>query len=216
MRTILLSLVLLCIGCQTKRALVPKLNLQERVGLSLETPINVSIIDSRNNIENSEESIQSIKRGLKQAYGDNVRFINHFEKSNSKAVTIKIDIKQLESDFGVRSIQYTTIERRISAVSVRISDYWGTSVASAISEQSYLKSNFRASGYWIGTTYLDIRILDGLSNEKFDFPIAAEDAQNNTMGYSSARKASQNSWDKASRQLVSIIDSIALKIVENE
>lgn len=168
--------------------------------------------------ENSQQLIESLQSGLKSIYGKNIIFKSYFDKTDDKSVAIKINIKEIGSNFGIRAIQYQSYYNQITAVSSSVSTYWGSAVSTAIVSQPVIKNNVSAQGYWIGTSYLEISIVDNLHPEKkiYEFPFVWEDMHNNNWGYKSGNIAAQNSWNKISSHFLDLIDSIAMKIIESE
>jgi hypothetical protein len=218
-KTIHLVLVLLiCFSCQTNRTIIPTIQGSLRQDFKLSKPIIISFRDSRKTTENSQQVIESLQNGLKAIYGNNITFKSYFDKTDDNSVAIKINIKEIGAKFGIRSIQYQTYTNQITAVSSSVSTYWGSAVSTAIVSQPLIQNNTTAQGYWIGTSYLDISLVDNLHSEKkiYEFPFVGEDMKNNTLGYKSASIAAQNSWDKVSSRFLDLIDSIAMKIIESE
>lgn len=215
---ILLVLVLMTLSCQTQRTIVPTISGKSRYELNLKKPIIIAFKDSRSSNESSLEVIESLKSGLKSIYGSNVVFQSYFDKTEDNQVALKINIKKIGADFGIRTLQYQTFSNQITAVSTSVSTYWGSAVSTAIISQPIIQNNSIAQGYWIGTSYLEIELVDNLHREKniYTVPFAAEDVQDNLWGYKSATKAAQNSWNKVSAHLLDLIDSIAMRIIEND
>ena len=214
--TILLSIFI--ISCQTYRTIIPTINGSVKQDIKLKKPIIIAFKDSRLKNQDSEELILSLKQGLKTIYGDNLIFKSFFDKTDDNNVALKINIKEIGSNFGIRTIQYQTYRNQITAVSSSVSTYWGSAVSTAIISQPIIQSQFSAQGYWVGTSYLEITLVDNLHKDKqiYNFPFVGEDKQNNTWGYKSATIASENSWNKVSSHLIDLIDSIAINIIENE
>ncbi|MBV6639732.1 MAG: hypothetical protein KI791_03390 [Cyclobacteriaceae bacterium] len=211
-------LILLTNSCQTYRSLVPTIEGAPRHDLDLENPIMIAFKDSRQQTENSLEMIESLKAGLKTIYGQNIAFQSYFDKTEENHVALKINIKEISSQFGIRTIEYQTYHNQITAISSSVSTYWGSAVSTAIVSQPVVRNNYAAQGYWVGTSYLEIALVDNIHSVKniYEFPFAAEDMQSNMWGYKSGNTAAQNSWGKVSSHLLDLIDSIALKIIENE
>lgn len=220
MRKILIITVLIIgfISCQTKKTIIPNISGIPRSSFRLEKPITISINDTRIEVKNSAETIENLQEGLKVIYGNNIVFKPYFEKTEGETISIKINIKQIEANFGTRLIHYKTFHNQVTAVAASISTNWGSSVAAAIVSQPVLIDNFIVDGYWIGTSYLEITMIDNLFNNKeaYTFPFVAENKQSNTWGYSSASKAAQNSWKEVSFHLLDLIDAVALKIIETK
>jgi hypothetical protein len=217
-RIIILTLIALTYSCQTYRTIVPTISGTPRHELKLKRPIIIAFKDSRPTTENSLQVIDSLKSGLKSIYGQNITFQSYFDKTEDNQVALKINIKEIGSSFGVRTIRYQTYHNQVTAVSTSVSTYWGSSVSTAIVSQPVVQNNYAAQGYWVGTSYLEIALVDNLHSVKniYKFPFAAEDMQNNTWGYKSGSIAAQNSWNKVSSHLLDLIDSIAMKIIESE
>lgn len=209
--------LLLSYSCQTHRTIIPKISGNSRQDFNLPKPIIISFRDSRETKENSQQMIDSLEGGLKKIYGNNIIFKSYFDKTDDNSVAIKINIKEIGANFGVRTIQYQTYHNQITAVGSSVSTNWGSAVSTAIVSQPVIQNNTIAQGYWIGTSYLEISLVDNLHSEKniYDFPFVGEDMKNNNLGYKSARIASQNSWKKVSSHLLDLIDSVAMKIIES-
>lgn len=220
MRKILIITVLIIgfTSCQTKRTIIPNISGISRNSFRLEKPIIISINDTRTDTKNSAETIENLQKGLKGIYGNNIAFKPYFERTEGETVSIKINIKQIEANFGTRLIHYRTFHNQVTAVAASVSTSWGSSVAAAIVSQPVLIDNFVTEGYWIGTSYLEITMIDNLFNNKetYTFPFVAENKQSNTWGYSSASKAAKNSWNEVSSHLLDLIDAVALRIIETK
>ena len=96
----------------------------------------------------------------------------------------------------------------------QISNNWNSVVISASGQQTTLGSTFSAEGWWIGTSWLEIEIIDNRYSkfEKLSFPIVAEHKESNTWGYSSANDAVEKSWGIVSQHFIKIVDSIFLSL----
>jgi hypothetical protein len=210
--------IMMCGSCQTYRTIVPAISGSQRSDFTLKKPIVISLKDSRISSENSQQVIESLKFGLKTIYGNNIIFKPYFGKTAEQSIAIKINIKEIGSNFEIRTLQYQTYANQITAVSSSVSTYWGSAVSTAIVSQPVIRDNFVVQGYWVGTSYLDISLVDNLHEKKeiYEFPFVGEDTQNNTWGYKSASIAAQNSWEKVSSHLLDLIDAIAMKIIETE
>ena len=165
---------------------------------------------------NQEATVESIKQGLKTIYGDAIIFKSYFDKTEDSTVAIKINIKEIGSQFGSRVIYYQTVHNQIIAASSAAVTSWGSAVSSVIISQPIYQDNFVAQGWWMGAAYLDISLVDNLNNNKkiIDFPFVGEDKQNNTWGYKSGSIAAQNAWNKTSAHLLDLIDSVIMKTIE--
>jgi hypothetical protein len=210
--------LLLSYSCQTHRTIIPTISGNSRQDFKLPKPIIISFRDSRKTMDHSEQVIESLQTGLKAIYGNNIIFKSYFDKTDDNSVAIKVNIKEIGANFGIRTIQYQSYHNQITAVSSSVSTNWGSAVSTAIVSQPVIQNNTIAQGYWIGTSYLEISLVDNLHSEKkiYEFPFVGEDTKNNTWGYKSASIATQNSWDKVSSHFLDLIDSIAMKIIESE
>lgn len=210
--------LLLSYSCQTHRTIIPTISGNSRQDFKLPKPIIISFRDSRKTMDHSEQVIESLQTGLKAIYGNNIIFKSYFYKTDDNSVAIKVNIKEIGANFGIRTIQYQSYHNQITAVSSSVSTNWGSAVSTAIVSQPVIQNNTIAQGYWIGTSYLEISLVDNLHSEKkiYEFPFVGEDTKNNTWGYKSASIATQNSWDKVSSHFLDLIDSIAMKIIESE
>jgi hypothetical protein len=210
-------LVLSYTACQTYITITPVISGNFRSGLNLSQPIIIAIQDERNTTKNNYQTVESIQSGLKSIYGDNIVFKPYFEKVTDNSVAIKIKIKEIGAKFGIRTIRYQTHHNQITAVAGSISTYWGSAVSSAIISQPIVKDNYAIDGYWIGTSLLNITLVDNLHPQKniHEFPFAAENVQGNILGYMTAKIVAEQSWRTVSSHLLDLIDSIALKISEN-
>lgn len=218
-KSILITIILIILtSCQTKRSIIPSISGTPRSYFKLEQPIIISLNDNRSDLKNTRQTIENLQKGLKSIYGSNIEFKPYFEKTEGKTVSIKINIKQIEANFGTRILHYRTFHNQVTAVAASVSTNWGSSVATAIVSQPVLVDNFIAEGYWIGTSYLEITMIDNLFENKeiYTFPFVAENKQNNTFGYSSANKAAKNSWNEVSSHLLDLIDAVALRIIETK
>lgn len=203
-------------SCKTTININPVISSSSRSEMGLNSPIVISIKDSRTNMENGTSAKDSLQNSLSSIYGENISFSSYFSKTDSNSVRIKIDIKQIGAEFGTRTIEYQTYHNQITAASTSVSNYWGTTVSTIIVSQPIVQNNQTVQGYWVGTSYLEISLVDYLNGElkTYNFPFAAEDFQNNTFGYKSGKIAAQNSWNKVSSSLLDLIDGIALRLIE--
>lgn len=214
----LILLVTLACSCQTYRTITPTISASPRTEYKLEKPIIIAFKDSRQTVKNNAPIIDSLKADLKRIYGDNIVFASFYDKTDNGRVAIKIDIKEIGSTFGTRVIKYQSYYNQVTAVSSSISTYWGSSVSSVIVSQPVIRNNYSAQGYWVGTSYLNVTLVDKLhkGDDIYDFPFVGEDMQSNTWGYKSAKTAAEKSWSKVSIHLLELIDSISLKLIESE
>jgi hypothetical protein len=218
-KTIIITLVLLLsYSCQTYRSIVPKIYGATRQCLILNNPIIISFKDSRKTIKNSLQIIESLQNGLKSVYGNNIIFKPHADKIDDNSVAIKINIKEIGSNFGFRSILHQTNYNQINIDSISLLKYWGKGVLNALPSQPIIHNNAAAKGYWFGTSCIEIAFIDNLysNNKIYEFSFVGDDKQKNTLGYKSGNIAAENSWNIVSSNLLVLLDSITIKIMENK
>lgn len=211
-------LIFVIAGCATQRTSLPEIEEPPRTGLNLETPVLFSIIDARTNKENSEEHIETLKRGLHNTYSNSVEWFDYFERIPEDRVAIRIRLNANEANFGSRIITETGIHNSISNTQATVSGFWNPIVVMASNQQSILSSNIATEGWWIGTSWLELELVDrrGGNDESFSFPIAAEHRESNTLGYRSANNAVNRSWSLASQHLIEIFDKILIAVRDQE
>jgi hypothetical protein len=220
MRLIILlaSACILFSSCKTYQSIVPTISGDPRRNLNLENPIILSFKDSRPNKEKSLVVKENLRSDLKKIYGENVTFQSYYDKTPNNYICIKINIKEVGAKFGVRTIEFNTYKTRITTVSSEVSSYWGDAVSTTIISQPVIQKNYSAEGYWVGTSYLQIKLVDKFhqQNKIFNFPFAAENKKSNVQGYRSGKVAAKKSWERVSSNLLELIDSIAMRMIESK
>lgn len=203
-------------SCQTYKTITPSIIGKPRQDFKLYKPIVIAIKDSRANVSNQEETIESLKKGLKSIYGEAIEFKPYFTKTDDNSIAIKINIKEIGSQFGSRVIYYQTIHNQINIASSAAVSSWGSAVATAITTQPIYQDNFIAQGWWMGAAHLEITLIGNLNDNKkiIEFPFVGEDKQSNTWGYKSGEIAAKNAWNKTSDHLLDLIDGVILRTIE--
>jgi len=194
------------LSCSTYRTIEPEFLGESRISMNLEKPLIVSFKDSRSNKGQTEDIITKLESTLKIIYGKNIIIKPYFDKTPENRISMKITIKEIGSSFGIRTFNYQTWEQQVTAASSSISTAHGTAVATAVISQPVLVNRTNFEGYWVGTSYLEINIIDNIIGEKYDFPFVAEDIVANNYGYKSAKKASRQAWNSVSKNLLDLID----------
>jgi len=203
------------IGCATERYIAPKISTGPRIGITLETPILVSIYDGRTSGEN-QESVIILKNELSRIYGNNFKWISYFDEIPNGRIALRFRIVELGSSFGSRLISSVRFENAIQSAQLSASGPLGSVIGSASGSSSTFGSSFSGEGWWNGAAWVDVEIQDkrvGVNNS-LKVPLAAEHKESNMWGYSSGDKAARKAWEKVSAQLTRTIDEI-LRIVRN-
>lgn len=216
---ILLLVVLLhSLGCAVQRVAIPEIRDTPRKGLNLSKPVIFSVVDARSNKERSQEAITSIRNGLFYIYGNSLKWAEYFEKIPAGNVAVKIRLKANEANFGVRRVPIAYVQNRFSSTLAVVPNNWVNVVSVASTQQTLLAMSFVPQGRWIGTSWLEVEIVDKRvgDSESVNFPIVAEQEEPNTWGYKSASKATNKSWGMVSQHLLQILDSMFLALRDQD
>lgn len=147
-----------------------------------------------------------------------VEWFEYFERIPEDRVVIRIRLNANEANFGSRIITETSIQNSISNTQATVSGFWNPIVVVASNQQSILSSNIATEGWWIGTSWLELEIIDkrNTNDESFSFPIVAEHRESNTLGYRSATNAVNRSWSLVSQHLIEIFDRVLITVRDQE
>lgn len=203
------------ISCSTYRTISPEFKGESRSNLKLENPLIISFKDSRSKKGQDDDIITNLESTIKDIYRNNIVVKPYFEKTPKNRISIKISVKEIGSSFGIRTFNYQIWEQQVAAASSSISTKYGTAVATAIVSQPVLVNRTSFEGFWVGTSYLEINIVDNITNDRHDFPFVAEEIVSNSFGYRSAKKATRISWDKVSSKLLDFIDLLSFNLGAN-
>ena len=131
---------------------------------------------------------------------------------------VRIRIIELGANFGSRIVSGIAIANATSTAEVRAQSGWSSVVATATSNQSIFASSFSGEGWWIGTAWVEFEVQDNRKNNdiSFSLPIVAESRESNTLGYTSASRAAKRAWNTVSSQLIQTIDSLIMKVRDEE
>ncbi len=199
-------------GCSTYRTLEPTLQAERRVGLEVAEPLVVSVIDGRTQTDGSDVvASERLLESLRTIYGDAIRPQAFFERVPNGSLGLRIRIRELGASFGSRVVNQTLIAQLDTEVAA--SSNWGPLIARVQERRNLLASSLVAEGWWIGTAWLDIEIIDRRNgDDEFGFPLVAEARQSNTFGYSSAEDATQEAWRTVSSDLLYVMDEVFTEI----
>ena len=80
--------------------------------------------------------------------------------------------------------------------------------------QRTLGSGFVADGWWVGSAWLELGIIDRRAARNIDVqvPLVAEARESNRVGYASASAAANKAWSTVSAQLFSTLDALLIKV----
>lgn len=214
----LVLVLLLPLGCAVQRVAIPEIRDTPRKGLNLAKPVIFSVLDARTDKERSQEAITSMRIGLSYIYGSSLIWAEYFEKIPAGNVAVKIRLKANEANFGVRRVPIAYVQNRFSATLAVAPNNWVNVVSVASTQQTLLAMSFVPQGRWIGTSWLEVEIVDKRvgESESVNFPIVAEQEEPNTWGYKSASKATNKSWGMVSQHLLQILDSMFLALRDQE
>ena len=214
LKFLLLLVLFYVLGCATQPVFVPEIREMPRRGLNLTTPVIFSVLDARTNKEKSQEIITSIQNDLTNVYGNSLEWTEYFEEIPAGKVAVKIRLKANEANFGVRYVPVTYVQNSFSSALAVTSKNWITVVSTASTQQTLLGTSFVPQGWWIGTSWLEVEIIDNRTGyrERINFPIVAEQKEPNTWGYKSAYRATSKSWGIVSQHLIQTLDTMFLTL----
>jgi hypothetical protein len=83
--------------------------------------------------------------------------------------------------------------------------------------QTTLGSGFVAGGWWVGSAWSELGIIDRRAGRNIDLqvPLVAEARESNTVVYASASAAASKASSTVSAQLFSTLDTLLLKVGTN-
>lgn len=206
------------VGCATKRTVLPKISVSPRTSLQVETPVLVSVLDARTQKDEDKDVVRTLKEGLSEAYGNSIEWTDYFTKVPDGRTAVKIHLKANEANFGSRIVSATSVSNSFTTARAQASDGWGSVVATASAEQTTLGSAFAAEGWWIGTSWLNLEIVDKRSSqvERLSIPLVAETKKSNTWGYRSGDAAANEAWSQVGQQLIQVMDKVLVTVRNQE
>jgi uncharacterized lipoprotein YajG len=177
-------------SCATSKSYAPKeTSTTPRNGFLKNEKISLVFFDSRNEKQNSKEIKMAIKRHLARSYPsaninlqDNSKY---FLDSQTGIIIIKINIAGYNAGFGTES----------------------TSGIGSVNGKTFV-FNGVADGKWNGITGISVNLYDNRNSQskKYTKRISNVVTKPNTGGYSTARKALQQSFQNVMNNLDSFID----------
>jgi len=206
-------LIFISTACATNRTFTPTaIEDESRSELQVAPPLLVSLLDSRGNQEERDAILQTVKSSLTRIYGSSIEWTSAFAKIPDNRVAAHVSIKQLSSEFGTRRVSVPVVLENNQTAIAAAGDYWQGSVAAITSKQQTLAQTEIVQGYWVGTAWINVRLVDNRKGVTFNIPLVSEAMQNNTWGYASATSAGQSAWTKITPQLINLFDTVLMKL----
>lgn len=206
--------VLTLVGCATQRSSQPRISASPRTSISIETPVLVSVLDARSTDTKSDNAASILKKDLKGVYGSSIELVDYFSEVPEGRVAVRVRLKANEANFGSRIVSGSTIEQSYSTAQAEASSAWSSVVVTASETQTTLGSSVATEGWWIGTSWIDLQVVDHRGGERnqFTIPIVAEKKRSNTLGYRTASKVTDEAWSSIEQQLVQVMDEVLMAL----
>jgi hypothetical protein len=206
-------LIFIPVGCATNKAFTPTpIEDESRSELQVTPPLLVSLVDIRGDQEDKDAILQTVKSSLTRIYGSSIQWTSPFAKIPDNRVAAHLSIKQMSSEFGIRRVSVPVILENNQTAIAAAGDYWHGSVAAITSKQQTLAQTEMAQGYWVGTAWINVRLVDNRKGATFNIPLVSEATENNTWGYASATSAGRSAWRKITPQLINLFDTVLMKL----
>jgi hypothetical protein len=216
-RFILLAVVMAVSACATERTGIPTISEPPREGLLLSQPVLFAVQDARVEKSDSKAVVAALEQGIIRAYGSAVDELAFYGQVPGGRVAVRIRLLAYGAEFGSRTISAVAITDAISRARASASGTW-LPVVDVVAERSSVTTVFAAEGWWVGTAWLDLEIIDRREGDipSFTLPIVAEEREPNALGYRSADRASERAWGRASQQLFRVMDSLLMAVRDDE
>lgn len=212
-------LVIVCfslIGCETQKNFTPDIKTQNILNIASDIPVYFAIYDGRSRPDSNTST--SIQNSMIVRYGDNLHFVNYFDKQKPNSILVKFRIVEMGSVFGSRVVSSVAYATAYKQAYIHASNGWDSILIHGSSNASVFGGSFTGEGWWIGSVWIDVDVSDRRNgqNINFNFPLVAEHKESNMLGYKSAAIASEHAWDKVYPQLLKVVDEILIKIINDE
>jgi len=174
--TMMVSTVFLLSSCATYRTILPEISEPPRQGLTLKTPVMVSVLDGRGDKTDTEKITKTLQDGLRTAYGNSIELVGFFSKIPDNRIMVRIRFLALGANFGSRIVSGVAIANATSTAEARAQSGWRSVVVSATSNESIFASSFSGEGWWIGTAWVELDVQNKRKDYDISFtlPIVAE------------------------------------------
>jgi hypothetical protein len=198
-------------ACATQRSSQPRVTASER-GIELNTPVLVSVLDARGG--DAQDAAPQLKTDLTSVYGDAIETTDYFAEIPDDRVAVRIRLKANDATFGSRIISVSTVEQSYATAQAKASGPWSSVVGTASSQSTMLSSTVQTEGWWIGTSWMKITVVDrrGSTPQEMTLPLVAETKRSNTFGYRTASRVTDESWSDIERQLIQIMDQVLMTV----
>ena len=208
---------LLIVACATERVASPKISAQPRAGLTLKSPIIISVFDGRSS-PGKRDVVSPLKADLTRIYGSNLQWSDYFSKTPPGRVSVRIRIVTLGASFGSRVISSVAFAEAVGKAQLNVSTEWGPVIGELNAQQSVFAVSFTGEGWWNGAAWIDLEIDDRRNRKpkRITLPLAAEHREFNMWGYLSGNAAANKAWQKVSAHLLRAMDAIARHVRDQE
>lgn len=206
--------LLVTTGCATQRSSQPRISASSRSGLSVDTPVLVSVLDARSSGSQSGDAASVLEKDLRTIYGNSIKLTDYFAEVPEGRAAMRIRLKANEATFGSRIVSTSSVEQSFSTARAEASSAWSSVLVTASETQTTLGSTVQTEGWWIGTSWVELKIVDnrGGTRGEFKIPIVAEKKRSNTLGYRTANKVAEEAWSQVEQQLLQVMDEVLLTI----
>ena len=101
-------------GCDTYRTTLPELTALPRHSIVVDPPVLVALFDGRSDAQNSEEITMTLRKDLKQIYGQSIEFTDYFVKIPENRILVRIRIQELGANFGSRIVSNVSVTNSLN------------------------------------------------------------------------------------------------------
>ena len=198
------------LACATYRTLDPRIAAQPRSGLELGEPLLFAVLDGRTQLDDPlDDASEHLLQEVKRLYPNAAEPHQFFAPIPEGRVAVRVRIRELGASFGSRVVTASSVAASESSGTVLVSPTWGVLAAQVRERQQVLTSGIQAEGWWIGTAWLDVELVDRRGDgEQVSMTLVTEARQSNTFGYGSATDATEEAWRSTSADLLFVLDAV--------
>jgi hypothetical protein len=174
----------------------------------------VSVLDARPADQKSDDAASVLEKDLTNVYRNSIELTNYFAEVPEDRVAVRVRLKANEATFGSRIVSTSSVEQSFSTAQAEASSTWSSVLVTASETQTTLGTTVQTEGWWVGTSWVELKIVDnrGSTRSEFKIPIVAEKKRSNTLGYRTANKVTEETWSQAEQQLLQVMDEVLLTI----
>jgi hypothetical protein len=215
---VIIFCLLVVSSCAAHRDITPRISDDPRTSIRLDTPVLISILDSRPADQRTRAVVDSLRADLSRIYGDSLEWTDYFSQTPPGRVAVKIRLLALGADFGSRILVASGYSSTSTHANLTASGPWGPVYGTASGESSTFSSAFSGKGWWVGGAWLESAIHDHrtVPPTTFSVPVAAEHKESNMWGYASGDKAAKAAWQRVSQGLVRVMDAILIVVRDSQ